>query len=335
MPLRALLNEKDFYADELTEAHRQESFLCPVCKERFIIVLPIQNRLKHFRHPKGSKSHYEPETEEHLNGKKVLLNIATKLGFTAKTEVAIGEHVCDVLIEGEQPLALEFQCSKCNAKEISERTETYLRNGYLTLWILGKNFEGDFQKKTRTSIEREIEKIHPTLYYINNEFIVCRSNPDYYEYSHYNYGTIKRRLVEEFDIEWHFSSFVRTKQVNKPALIFRWMIPETPKQEEKPTNDKALPQPKKERTRIEPQQETPEEINQPPRRAPIQRIPFATDNTVHWSVKKIAIVEKCECGKQNSEYQLICTSTRIKIKRCGQCLSKLKTYLDNATWDDS
>jgi competence CoiA-like predicted nuclease len=85
-------------------------------------VLPIQNRVKRFRHPKGGATHYEPENEEHLKGKKVLVESAKKRGLNAKTEVMIGKHVTDVLIEGNQPFAVEFHCSKCNSKEISERT---------------------------------------------------------------------------------------------------------------------------------------------------------------------------------------------------------------------
>jgi hypothetical protein len=62
MPLRALLDGKDFYSEDLTDANRKNIFICPTCKMQFIIVLPLKNRIKHFRHQKGGATHYEPET---------------------------------------------------------------------------------------------------------------------------------------------------------------------------------------------------------------------------------------------------------------------------------
>jgi hypothetical protein len=254
MPLRALLDGKDFYSDDLTEAHRKNAFFCPICKMHFIIVLPIQGKIKHFRHPIGGASHYEPETEEHLNGKKVLMEISRKLGLIAQTEVMIGNHVTDVLIEGSQPLAIEFQCSKCNSKEISDRVETYSKNGIATLWILGKNFAADFQKKIRTNIEREIEKLHPTIYFTEGKFIVCRRNPKYYSYFESYSFTIeeKPRLVENFDIDWHLKNFVSTKLTeDNLTLIFRWMIPEKPNQEELSGKNRIAEPPEKNGKNIE------------------------------------------------------------------------------------
>jgi len=151
MPLRALYEGKDFDADDLTEEHRKQKFLCPICNMQFVLVLPSIGRIKHFRHPKGGSSHYEPETEEHLRGKRSLMDIAKKLNLSAKTEVKIGKHVTDVLIEGNQPLAIEFQCSKCNTKEIEERILTYWEKGIATLWILGEKFHIDLNIKKNSN----------------------------------------------------------------------------------------------------------------------------------------------------------------------------------------
>jgi competence CoiA-like predicted nuclease len=115
MPLRALIDQKEFFAWNLTESDRKKGFLCPICKRKFIIVIPKQEeRIKYFRHLVG-KAHQENETEEHVKGKLKIIDIASKLGLKWDLEHEIGNHVTDVYIEDEQPLAIEFQCSKCNS----------------------------------------------------------------------------------------------------------------------------------------------------------------------------------------------------------------------------
>lgn len=129
MPLKALLDEKEFFAWNLTKSDRKKGFLCPICKNKFIIVIPKQEkRIKYFRHLVG-KAHQENETEEHVKGKLKIIAIASKLGLKWDLEHEIGKHVTDVYIEDEQPLAIEFQCSKCNSTQISDRAKTYAEHG--------------------------------------------------------------------------------------------------------------------------------------------------------------------------------------------------------------
>ncbi len=89
MPLRALLNGADFSAEDLTESNRRQKYLCPNCPSDLIPVIPKKDIIRHFRHVNG-KSHYEPETTEHLSGKKALLQICQKLGLRAIPEFGIG-----------------------------------------------------------------------------------------------------------------------------------------------------------------------------------------------------------------------------------------------------
>lgn len=222
------------------------------------VLPPTQKRIKHFRHETG-ESHYEPETDEHIMGKTAILELASKLGLNAETEVRIGEHITDVFIKGKQPLAVEFQCSKCQSKEISERNQTYAEKGIATFWILGANF---YEKERITKIEKEIQKKQRLIYYFDNKFRLL-INHIFYDYSVIHFsapcgiryngksctitpqttvtlnpndkeifgehkkiiaeltGNPKPRQYENFSIEWHIRSFTENKiTVNNPSLTF-------------------------------------------------------------------------------------------------------------------
>ena len=251
------MNGRNFLSEELAESNRKNAFICPNCPSKLIPVLPKQKRIKHFRHVTG-KSHYEPETLEHLTGKTVLMELASKLGLKAEPEVKIGEHVTDILVQGNQPLAIEFQCSKCHSTEIAERNRTYADNGIATFWILGANF----YRGRITKIEREIEKTQRVIYYVNNEFRQLR-NEIYFDHDIIRFyadcgvcfrdkkctvtpqanatlndidkkifdkhGKVigelmrnsKERTYQDFNIEWHIKTFNETKLTNdNPSLTF-------------------------------------------------------------------------------------------------------------------
>ncbi len=235
MPLRALHDNKDFFADRLTESNRKDVFHCPNCTSRLIPIIPKQGIIKHFRHKDG-KSHYEPETAEHLNGKQVLFNIASKLGLNAIPEYRIGEHVTDVFVKGRQPIAIEFQCSKCHSKQIAERNLTYLKEGVVPLWILGASFYNGNPKRRITRIEKEIEQTQVLIYYINGKFRIARNKVYYNDeilqgssdqsidkiYTFKVSSASVLRLFEDFDILWHLKYFNEHKITKeKPKLFFK------------------------------------------------------------------------------------------------------------------
>ncbi len=183
MPLRALLENKDFLAENLAETSRNCIFKCPNCESNLIPVIPQKNIIKHFRHKDGH-THGEPETPEHEEGKNRLREIAESLGFEATTEYRIGKHITDVFVKSPKPLAIEFQWSKCNSDEILDRNTTYTANGVTPLWILGSKFiDGERQ----TKIEDEIRKNQDLFYFKNEKYFVKRI-------SHYNEFLISTQI---------------------------------------------------------------------------------------------------------------------------------------------
>jgi hypothetical protein len=170
------------------------------------------------------------------------------------------------------------------------------------------------------------------VYLAENKFSVCRSNPAYRSYLGYNkeyFGACEGqlRLVEDFDIEWHLTSFLKTKLTKeKPSLIFRWMMTKKPKQEQQPSFNiiikHSIP-PKQEKSYPDKKTAQPIEKSKP-----------------IWIVKKVLHTSICECGKRSTEY--IATlyvrpnkdldKTRITVERCEICLNNLKKSFSNAIW---
>ncbi len=256
------------------------------------------------------------------------MDLALKLGLKATLEPPIGNHVPDVLLDGEQPLAIEFQCSPCNSMEISERTKTYYEHGVATLWILGKAFYKDLMKKTRKKIEREIENFHPTIYFVDNKFKVVRENPKYYDY-YWGGNNEPKRLEEDFDIECHLLNFVKQKlSPENPHLVFKWMEkePEIPKQEEEPVETKLgttiVESPKTGSYRIIPASGWKK-----------RRIKVTMDEVPIIIIYKRIQEEKiCEsCGTGMIEYSVRVAQYQ-PLKKCEACLNRMRKEFSNAEW---
>jgi len=55
-------------------------------------------------------------------------------------------------------------------------------------------------------------------------FFVQRINPKYYEI-YYGVNLEKKVIVENFDLDWHLTNFVKNKlPSDNPVLVFKWML---------------------------------------------------------------------------------------------------------------
>ena len=131
MPLKAV-----FYSWDLNESCRKLAFKCPHCEETLIPVIPQELIIKHFRHKSG-EFHGEPETPEHVAGKKLIYDTLQCLGVAPSIESRIGERVADIFVKGR--FIIEFQYSDISVKELAERTNDYLgiSDIHKVLWIFG------------------------------------------------------------------------------------------------------------------------------------------------------------------------------------------------------
>lgn len=129
--------------EELLKIRKQEGFYCPACAEQVIPKLGSK-RIWHFSHQSDAKclAGGEPETNDHLLGKKLLYEWLLRQQINASLEhyIASIKQRPDILIEhaGRQ-YAIEFQCSLIDEQLFLKRTNQYRKLSITPIWILGGN----------------------------------------------------------------------------------------------------------------------------------------------------------------------------------------------------
>lgn len=131
----------DYAKESLLELRKMEEFLCPVCEEEVILKLGEQ-RIFHFAHKRVSdcSAHFERESNYHMKGKKQLYQWLIRQKIPSQLEYYDPEirqrpDIC--FMHNGLKYALEYQCSPIPEKDFFKRTDSYLRNGYIPIWILG------------------------------------------------------------------------------------------------------------------------------------------------------------------------------------------------------
>jgi competence protein CoiA len=116
-----------------------ERFQCPECGKEVVMKLGSK-KIWHFSHMAGGSCQYEydRESEYHLSGKLQLFNWLNKQGINAELEQfdAQMKQKPDIAFELQnQKYAIEFQCSVIPAEIFEKRTQTYLHNDVIPIWI--------------------------------------------------------------------------------------------------------------------------------------------------------------------------------------------------------
>ncbi|MBS4177399.1 competence protein CoiA [Lederbergia citrea] len=128
---------------------RSQQFFCPICREP-LILRAGEIRIPHFAHKKNSdctSAFSEPESIQHLQGKKYLYDYFMKQGLTVELEYYLPniKQRPDLLVKnGTELFAIEYQCSILSRTLLQTRTEGYLKVGISPIWIIGGL---PFQKK--------------------------------------------------------------------------------------------------------------------------------------------------------------------------------------------
>ncbi|MET3698344.1 competence CoiA-like predicted nuclease [Bacillus oleivorans] len=118
---------------------RQQEFYCPGCKQK------VQLKIGEINHPHFSHIQYhrcpfewEPESEQHIDGKLLLQTFFQNLGWKTELEVylkAISQKPDLLLKKGSQQFAIEYQCSPLTLSRLRERVEGYSRLGIKQKWF--------------------------------------------------------------------------------------------------------------------------------------------------------------------------------------------------------
>ncbi|WP_062048069.1 competence protein CoiA [Bacillus sp. JCM 19034] len=133
----------DWPLQELKELRKKDQFYCPVCKNPVVLKIGRKNH-SHFAHHSKQGCSYLPERETHyhLTGKRDLYDWLTKQHVQVKMEyyLPIISQRPDLLFRYQNQLyALEFQCATIGMDSIEKRTEGYIQQGIIPLWIFGGN----------------------------------------------------------------------------------------------------------------------------------------------------------------------------------------------------
>lgn len=168
--------DSKYNKDQLKKWANKGILLCPACGKPYEYCHG-KVRIPYFRHKDKSQcedKYYEPETEEHLQGKRDLYEWIMKQS-----------GVTDVILEGWIPetkqrpdimfkyngnqCVIEYQCSPISS-EYYERHELYQAAGINDVWILGtdKYLEKEENEKSSRFRTKEIE--YNTNFYYDSEF---------------------------------------------------------------------------------------------------------------------------------------------------------------------
>ncbi|MEK5184145.1 competence protein CoiA [Solibacillus sp. FSL W7-1324] len=127
--------------DELQKLKKQQSFFCPLCRERLLLKAG-QIKIPHFAHQKNSDCDSlfsEGESAVHLLGKQQLFQLFTGLQLSPALEPYLPQlqQRPDLLIKlKDHQYAIEFQCSPIAHPSFQQRTSGYLNAGITPIWIL-------------------------------------------------------------------------------------------------------------------------------------------------------------------------------------------------------
>lgn len=194
-PLRAYSADKQVrLAFDLTKEDRGKAYYCPICAERFRLVMPVKtNRVKHFRHINGHY-HGEPESIEHLQLKEYVYNTALKLGYSANLEYVIDagkEYIADVLVSnGKAKIAIECQCSPTGTDYVRDKTVFYWNSDYTPLWIFGiRWFDKAFfsNKHSRGYFIQRISSIEKWLWHRECPIFYSNGEEEFYRFNDFKF----------------------------------------------------------------------------------------------------------------------------------------------------
>ena len=138
------INSFDYDEAKLREWSNKEILKCPECNER-VIYCKGDYKIPYFKHEIGSEcsgnKYYEPMTEEHINGIKMLYNRLKEIKGVGNLEVEKyiknTKQRPDIYFEYEgERYCIEYQCSPIST-QYNKRHELYQLEGINDIWILG------------------------------------------------------------------------------------------------------------------------------------------------------------------------------------------------------
>lgn len=123
------------------DAIKAKRYYCPDCHQQ-LVIHHRNGKSNNFAHYNSSR-HRTGESKEHLLGKHQIYEWAQHHGWAPALEVylpAIDQRADVMLQVGNQPVAIEFQCSPLTLNQIQERNWGYAKAGIKVKWFLGQRY---------------------------------------------------------------------------------------------------------------------------------------------------------------------------------------------------
>lgn len=138
----SLLTIAKFSRTKIEYFRREYEFYCPVCQEK-VFIKAGEKVIPHFAHyHTGTCPSSFGEGPEHEQGKLLLYHWLQQKQIPVVLEKYLRkiEQFPDLLLTvGDKKIALEYQRSSIQKKEINARISGYMRANIVPLWILGEN----------------------------------------------------------------------------------------------------------------------------------------------------------------------------------------------------
>ena len=136
-----IILSKQISREKLRELKDTQSFTCPACKEPLTLKIG-RIKIPHFAHHADSNClayFSEKESEMHILGKSQLFDFFNNRYKNVALEPYLQplQQRPDLLVQAESKnYAIEFQCSSVDLDIIEARTNNYIENQYVPIWIL-------------------------------------------------------------------------------------------------------------------------------------------------------------------------------------------------------
>ena len=151
-------------------------FFCPVCHEQVIIKAGIKT-IAHFAHKRNSNCSIATngEGEYHEQGKLDLFHWLKLQGISVQLEKylpTISQRPDMLVTIGNKKIAIEYQCASLPLSVLIKRTQGYLKENIIPIWILGGNRMKRLTDNSLALTSRDLHYMHQfnqsfpiTLYY--------------------------------------------------------------------------------------------------------------------------------------------------------------------------
>lgn len=117
---------------------QRAQYCCPKCQQP-VVLKKGATKAPYFAHQTSILGH--GESQIHQLGKQAIGQLAALLHYQVQYEVAVNhQQRADVLLQKQQPVVIEYQCSPLTITQLTARTHGYQASGLTVWWVVGQRY---------------------------------------------------------------------------------------------------------------------------------------------------------------------------------------------------